>query len=391
MSLNIRHDAKYGVYRWRRQFRLDDGSVKRISGTAPTKTEARRDMERARQKAISLSRAPAPPKVVKTFEEFAETWLDTFPASRNNRPTTIQSKTYHVRKRLIPYFRELAFTTPEARERGFLLSQITSKVIDRMAADMSASGRLDGGEKPLAPRTVALVLQTLRRILRSAVSWGELDSMPEFPSVKVPKAKFDFLTFEEAERLLANSGPEAWNAYALILTAIRTGPRAGELLGLTWDRVHFERNTIQYDRQLIPGYRSGEEPKLVDVKTGPREVPMSLQLSDALQELRARRVVAGSDFVFVGPLSGRPFSRAYLKTVVEGALQTAGLRVVHPHALRHTFASHCAMRGLPMQRLQKWLGHSSITMTMRYAHLAPDASDKLLNVLDSPPAPTKKG
>jgi hypothetical protein len=105
---NIRRDPKYGVFRWRRQIRLDDGTPKRLSGTSPNKTEARRDMERAMRKAISESREGARERLdVKTsplFRVFAETWLATFPASKNNRKTTITSKTYHVRKRLIPFF-----------------------------------------------------------------------------------------------------------------------------------------------------------------------------------------------------------------------------------------------------------------------------------------------
>src|ERR1041384_2110123 len=99
-------------------------------------------MERARRRALSSSRAVPKPTPSPLFSDFAERWLEMFPASRNNRPATIESKTYHVRKGLIPYFNELAFATPEARERGFALSQITSPVIDRMVAYMSANGRL---------------------------------------------------------------------------------------------------------------------------------------------------------------------------------------------------------------------------------------------------------
>ena len=48
----------------------------------------------------------------------------------------------------------------------------------------------------------------------------------------------------------------------------------------------------------------------------------------------------------------------------------AGLRHILPHVLRHTFASHAVMRGVPLKLVSDWMGHSTITMTMRYAHLA---------------------
>ncbi len=57
---------------------------------------------------------------------------------------------------------------------------------------------------------------------------------------------------------------------------------------------------------------------------------------------------------------------------------------VRPHILRHTFASRAYQRGVPPQRVQKWLGHASITTTERYAHLAEEAGDALIDALDEP-------
>ncbi len=372
---SMKQNAKPGAVRWRCQFRLDDGSAKRISGTSPNKTAARRDQERAKLRALSESRAAPAPKPSPLFSEFAESWLATFPASRNNRKTTIEGKAYHVRKRLMPYLESLT------------LSNITSKAIDRMVADMRAGGRLDGGSKPLAAKTVANVLQTLRSLLRSAVSWGDLAALPEFPAVKVPKAAFDYLSFEEAAKVLAATKAKAFGAYALLLTAIRTGPRAGELLGLTLDRVDLVKRTIRYDRQLTPGYKLGQVPTFSEVKAGPRTVPMSEEVFEALSTLVAERMrtpTAEPRFVFVRPGRVNPFSRRFFRSILDGALTLAGVRSVHPHALRHTFGSHCAMKGIPIQQIQQWLGHSSITMTMRYAHLSPSAaSNDLIKILDA--------
>ncbi len=67
-------------------------------------------------------------------------------------------------------------------------------------------------------------------------------------------------------------------------------------------------------------------------------------------------------------------------TAREGGLD----KHVHPHLLRQTFASHCYQRGIPPQVVQQWLGHANITTTERYAHLAPDTGEDLIDLLDRP-------
>ena len=73
---------------------------------------------------------------------------------------------------------------------------------------------------------------------------------------------------------------------------------------------------------------------------------------------------------------------------VWGACRRAGLRKIRWHDLRHSFASQLASRGVPLRQVQEWLGHSTITMTMRYAHLAPGGGADLIRALDSPAVAT---
>ena len=71
-----------------------------------------------------------------------------------------------------------------------------------------------------------------------------------------------------------------------------------------------------------------------------------------------------------------------------GACRRAGLRKIRWHDTRHSFASQLAIAGVPLRQIQEWLGHSTIMMTMRYAHLAPDGGRELLTkVLDPTPKP----
>lgn len=66
------------------------------------------------------------------------------------------------------------------------------------------------------------------------------------------------------------------------------------------------------------------------------------------------------------------------------ACRKAGLRPIQWHACRHTFASHLVMRGVPLKAVQELLGHSTIQMTMRYAHLGPEVTRDAVNLLDKP-------
>ena len=135
---------------------------------------------------------------------------------------------------------------------------------------------------------------------------------------------------------------------------MNTGLRLGELIGLTWERVDLSRGVLRLELT-----KSGRR----------REVPMN----DA-----SYRVLVG-----LGPKSsGRVFKTRYIKTAYNNAVEAAQLDDVTFHTLRHTFASWAVMRGVTLKELQELLGHSSLAMTMRYAHLAPEHLRAAVSRLD---------
>ena len=81
---------------------------------------------------------------------------------------------------------------------------------------------------------------------------------------------------------------------------------------------------------------------------------------------------------------GHMFAENECKWPLWRACKMAGLRKIGWHTLRHTFASHLCMRGVPLRTVQEYLGHSDIRTTMRYAHLAPDHKNDAIKVLDQP-------
>jgi integrase len=163
---------------------------------------------------------------------------------------------------------------------------------------------------------------------------------------------------EEAERLL-RSCEEALRP--IVLTAIHTGMRKGELLGLTWDQVDMTHGFI----------------RLKQTKNGKaRALPLNETLWSLFSSLRTRQDVA---WVFHDP-EGRRYND--VRHAFDRACEGAGMIDFHFHDLRHTFASWLVMKGVPLATVSMLLGHTSPTMTLRYAHLSPKHLTSAVRVLD---------
>ena len=115
-----------------------------------------------------------------------------------------------------------------------------------------------------------------------------------------------------------------------------------------------------------------------------RELPLTW---DACEALRTQRERVTGERVFPGE-DGRVMDDHATNYWISKIARLAGLRRIHNHVLRHTFASHAVMRGVPMRQVQEWLGHGSIVVTMRYAHLAEGIGDELIQRIAPPRKPT---
>src|SRR6185312_10382406 len=122
----------------------------------------------------------------------------------------------------------------------------------RLRAERAGAGAL--AEKTLSPQTVKNIVQTLRKMLASAKRWDEIDTLPEIDTVKVDRPKIDFFDFEEADRLLTTieRAPDLGHGddLDLIMTGMRLGLRAGELLGLQWQHLDFVKGEARIETQL---------------------------------------------------------------------------------------------------------------------------------------------
>jgi len=176
--------------------------------------------------------------------------------------------------------------------------------------------------------------------------------------LKGPRPEFDFFSFEEAERFLDAADPE-WRP--MFTLALRTGLRIGELRALRWDDVDLVAGRLVVRRCDWRGH-------LGTPKSGRnRELPLS---GDALAALKTQRHLKG-ELVFCAE-GGRAWKENEYKWPMWRACKKAGLRKISWHVLRHTFASHLVMKGVPLKAVQELMGHATIEMTLRYSHLSPE-------------------
>jgi integrase len=221
-------------------------------------------------------------------------------------------------------------------------------------------------ERRLTAAAVNRPLALLRHLLRLAhEEWEVTDNVPRIRLEKEPQGRLRWLTEDEASRLLAACRNSRNTALAdLVEFCLFTGLRQGEALGLTWDRVDRSRGVVRLELT-----KSGRR----------REVPLGLN-ADAV--LASRWTDGAKGYVF-GSYKWNSFRSAW-----EAALAAARIESFRFHDLRHTFASWLVQRGRTLKEVQEALGHQTITMTMRYSHLAPDHLRAAVAALDGMlPAP----
>ncbi len=209
------------------------------------------------------------------------------------------------------------------------------------------------------------------------------------------KTELQVLTPQQVKLLLA----EAHNTrhYALIATAVYTGLRQGELLGLRWQDVDLEAGKLTVARQLGLGKRFSE-PKSA---AGRRTLDISAPLIAILREHRAQqnelRLMLGGEYVYQDlmfatsvPVGGRPAGGPQNARNVyrdfKAILRRAGLPEIRFHDLRHTAATLMLLGGVNAKTAQVMLGHSQIQLTLgTYSHVLPsmtrDAADRVAMLL----------
>jgi integrase len=199
-------------------------------------------------------------------------------------------------------------------------------------------------------------------MLNRAVDWGLLEQNPMkgLKFLRENNARQRYLSLEECERLIqACISPRV---RTIVTIALHTGMRLGEILNLRHRDLDFGSGLI-----LIPDSKNGE----------PRHIPMDSTVASLLTGYPR---LPTSELVFPNKAGGRFLE---IRGGFQNACERAGIADLHFHDLRHTFASHWMMAGGDLYILKNLLGHKTIVMTQRYAHLSPEFKRSAVNHMDN--------
>ena len=195
-------------------------------------------------------------------------------------------------------------------------------------------------------------VRAIRTLMHQAETWG-LIAPQKWETVKrlrEPKGRVEFHTPQEIREILSVCNTPEWQL--VVLLGARAGLRRGEIAALKWADVDFANNQLY----IAPNKTEKH-----------RYVPISDDLAHALKSVP--KVPKSPYVVHIGEDSNRS-SSYYITAAYAKKTRNLPFRCFL-HKLRHTFASHLVQQGVDLYRVSKLLGHSSITMTEIYAHLAP--------------------
>jgi integrase len=308
-------------------------------GDSPSTTDIRRLLEEAANPKLSKLR-----KEIPTFEEWSlGRYMKEWCEAQQNKPATVAEKRSIFEHHL----------------RGFLgarrLDEIDVGVVQGLKAAMNAGGNRYG--KPLALKTRNNVLGILSNALKYAAEVELIDEAPRIRAYKSERPEIECWDLDEWRRFVTTARDEGPGMLVAALLAGDAGLRLGEVLALRWESIDLVAGRVAVTRQLRKGVEGTP-------KSGRRRsVPMTAALATAIKglaQVRVGRVICEPD--------GQSVAEAALKHGVYRVCRRAGLPERSWHTLRHTFATHAARFGVNPWRLQAWLGHSTINMTLRYVH-----------------------
>jgi len=244
------------------------------------------------------------------------------------------------------------------------LSAITTHDLEALKASLLEKEieTPSGKKRSLSPATVKHVLVLIRQIYYKMITWGLWKGENPIKGVKLPSLsnrRERFLTYQEAGILLDKLKKVSQQLWEMSLVGLHTGMRAGEICAFRWGDADFPNTMIN-----IPDSKSGR----------PRHVPMTDEVKNMLAE---KDQTNAGDLVFQARGGGKitDISKAFFRAVEDLGFNEGiddRRRRVTFHTLRHTYASWLAMQGTPIIQIKELLGHQTLVMTERYAHLIPD-------------------
>lgn len=314
------------------------------------------------------------------FTDYMEQWL----VRIKNKVDTITYEGYeqYVNKHIIPYFEPLKLNLQDVR-----LSDI-----ENYYSYKAETGRLDGKSGGLSYRSIKLHSVVLNLVFTEAMRNKRIQENPcvyaQIPkNAKRSEKIVSFYKPEQCQELLRVI--KGTPLYDMVYITFMYGLRRSELMGLKWDAIDFQDNTVTIKRTVVLNQTVVEKDKTKN-KTSERTYPLLEEIKVILLERKAEqqryRNIFGNgyvntDYVFTKE-DGSPFYPSYPSHHLQKCLKRYDLPHIRWHDLRHSCASMLLAKEWQMKDISEWLGHASIGTTMNiYGHISLERKRKLGNSL----------
>ena len=320
-------------------------------------------------------------KEVLTVAVWLDLWLETFVKS-NVKIKTYERYECAVRQHIVPIL------------GGVALNDLG---VEQVQAMINALAKTGGVKKiGLAPRSVNSARRILSMALGMAQELGHLASNPVLrtKTIKEERPVIRVLSHEEGQKLIDTAKEVDLRTWIVIVLALGSGARIGEIMGLTWEHVDFNSKTITIARTVVSTSRGPVIQTTAKTKSSHRTIPLTNKVMEALVEYKnisvAAQEASGGKFIDRGGyiitadtgnvLDGGWFTDKPYKRVVRAAGLDSKLRF---HDLRHTHATWLLDAGIPAKVVSERLGHSGIRITLdTYAHVQKGMQEKAVVALE---------
>jgi integrase len=244
------------------------------------------------------------------------------------------------------------------------MKKVTEIDIQKIRKNMEEVGR--------SPRSICYAYDVIRQVYNFANRNNLIDFKSPTLGIKKPKRdnkRYRFLTFKESDLLLNELKIKYSLIYEISLISLHCGLRAGEIFALKWSDIDLENG------RLI----------VTDTKTKENRFPL---MTDEIKQIFRNKKRGSPDELVFPSRKGtvrNAISKSFMRTVNKLGLNkgiTDNRNKVVFHSMRHTYASWLVQRGVSIYEVSKLLGHSTITVTERYSHLAPSNSENSVKIIE---------
>lgn len=271
---------------------------------------------------------------------------------------------------LIPYF----------EQKNLMLQDVKIADIEKYYNYKAVTGRLDGKPGGLSCRTLKIHGTILSLIFKKAIREELIRDNPcqyaRLPKMQKTTVKPSFYTVEQCNRLLEVS--KSTMLHDMLYMTIIYGLRRSELMGLRWDAVDFENNTIVIQHTVVLQNQVVAKDSTKN-KTSNRVYPLLDDVKPLLEKLLEKQkknkdffknCYSDSGYIFAKE-DGTPYYPSYPSHELQKVLKKNELPHIRFHDLRHSCASMLILRGWNMKDISEWLGHADISTTMNiYGHIS---------------------